>query len=233
MAYIGKQPTPVPLSASDLNDDIISLAKMAGGTDGNLITYDASGNPAAVATGDDGQILTSAGAGQPPAFEAAAGGGLCLQVVGMSKTDTETYSTASWADIPDMSLAITPTKASSKILLFVTCSFSTYDLGAAGKIVVDIDGGGYNDLLVGDAASNRTQATWGLRSPDNVNDSYLQSKSFNYLHTPSYTLTDVITYKIQWNSTGSAALYLNRQYEDSDYATRARSVSMMTAMEID
>ena len=74
MPYIGKSPTAVPLSASDLNDDIISLAKLASGTDGNLITYDASGNPVAVATGDDGQVLTSAGAGQPCAFEAAAGG---------------------------------------------------------------------------------------------------------------------------------------------------------------
>jgi hypothetical protein len=48
---------------------------MAGGTDGNIISYDASGDPVAIATGDDGQVLTSAGAGQPPAFEAAAGGG--------------------------------------------------------------------------------------------------------------------------------------------------------------
>ncbi len=74
MGYIGKQPTPVPLSASDLDDDIISLAKLAGGTDGNVISYDASGDPVAIATGNDGQVLTSAGAGQPCAFEAAAGG---------------------------------------------------------------------------------------------------------------------------------------------------------------
>ena len=46
---------------------------MAGGTDGNIISYDASGDPVAIATGNDGQVLTSAGAGQPPAFEAAAG----------------------------------------------------------------------------------------------------------------------------------------------------------------
>jgi len=50
-------------------DDAITLAKMAPGTDGNLISYDASGNPVAVATGNDGQVLTSAGAGAPPAFE--------------------------------------------------------------------------------------------------------------------------------------------------------------------
>jgi len=69
MPFLGKQPTSIPLTTSDLADDIISLAKMAGGTDGNIITYDASGNPAVVATGNDGQVLTSTGAGSPPAFE--------------------------------------------------------------------------------------------------------------------------------------------------------------------
>jgi len=52
-------------------DDQITLAKMAGGTDGNLITYDASGDPAAVATGSSGQVLTSAGAGAAPTFQTA------------------------------------------------------------------------------------------------------------------------------------------------------------------
>ena len=60
-------------------DDAITLAKMAGGTDGNIISYDASGNPVAIATGSSGDILTSAGEGNPPAFAAAAGGGKVLQ----------------------------------------------------------------------------------------------------------------------------------------------------------
>ena len=49
----------------------VTLAKMAGGTDGNLITYDTSGNPAYVATGTSGQVLTSAGAGAVPTFQTA------------------------------------------------------------------------------------------------------------------------------------------------------------------
>jgi UDP-3-O-[3-hydroxymyristoyl] glucosamine N-acyltransferase len=57
-------------------DNSITLAKMASGTDGNLITYDTSGNPAYVATGNAGQILTSAGAGAVPTFADAGGGGL-------------------------------------------------------------------------------------------------------------------------------------------------------------
>jgi hypothetical protein len=48
---------------------------MASGTDGNIISYDTSGNPVAVATGTDGQVLTSSGAGTVCAFEDAGGGG--------------------------------------------------------------------------------------------------------------------------------------------------------------
>tara|TARA_R100001463_G_scaffold31292_3_gene70802 strand:- start:542 stop:1942 length:1401 start_codon:yes stop_codon:yes gene_type:complete len=55
-------------------DDAVTLAKQAAGTDGQIITYDASGNPTAVGPGTDGQVLTSTGAGSPPAFEAIPGG---------------------------------------------------------------------------------------------------------------------------------------------------------------
>ena len=61
--------------AITIKADAITLAQMAGGTDGNLITYDASGNPAYVATGSSGQVLTSAGAGAVPSFAALAPGG--------------------------------------------------------------------------------------------------------------------------------------------------------------
>ena len=56
------------------SDDTVTLAKLAAGTDGNIISYDTSGDPVAVATGSDGQVLTSAGAGQPPAFETLSAG---------------------------------------------------------------------------------------------------------------------------------------------------------------
>jgi len=60
---------------TNLTNNIVTLAKMASGTDGNIISYDASGNPVAIATGNDGQVLTSTGAGSPPAFETAGAGG--------------------------------------------------------------------------------------------------------------------------------------------------------------
>ena len=66
--------TDANITTAKVTDNAITLAKMASGTDGNIISYDASGNPVAIATGNDGQVLTSTGAGSPPAFENASGG---------------------------------------------------------------------------------------------------------------------------------------------------------------
>ena len=161
--------------------------------------------------GTDGQVFTSTGAGLSQGFEAAGAGGLVLQAVGMTKTDTTSYGTASWADISGMTLAITPTKASSKILLNINCSFGGRDLGMAGKVQVDIEGGGYNGH--GDYSTI--------------------SKGMSLLYAPSYNLTDVITFKLQWNGTSSNTIYLNRMYDNTDDANYVRTCSMMTAMEID
>jgi hypothetical protein len=52
----------------------VDIADMANGTDGELITWDAAGAPAAVAVGTSTHVLTSNGAGAAPTFQAAAGG---------------------------------------------------------------------------------------------------------------------------------------------------------------
>ncbi len=95
-------------------DDAIGLAEMAGGTDGNIITYDASGNPAVVSTGTSGHFLKSQGAGSVPVF-AAAGGGKLLQVVNTSQASSS-GSTARTV----ISQAITLASASNKCLVSVT-----------------------------------------------------------------------------------------------------------------
>ena len=64
------------IDTAHIADNQVTLAKMAGGTDGQILTYDASGDPVAVGPGTDGQVLTSTGAGSPPAFEALPAGGI-------------------------------------------------------------------------------------------------------------------------------------------------------------
>ena len=55
-------------------NDAIDITEIKSGTDGELITYDASGDPAKVAVGTSGHVLTSNGSGAAPTFQAASGG---------------------------------------------------------------------------------------------------------------------------------------------------------------
>ena len=104
MPYLGKSPARGLVGATDVDDDAIDsqhyaagsidtahiaddqiteakiandavgLAELKAGTDGELITWDASGNPVAVAAGTSGHFLKSQGAGSVPVFAAAGGG---------------------------------------------------------------------------------------------------------------------------------------------------------------
>ena len=88
MPFLGSQPAETALTTGDLADDIVTEAKIANdaiglaelkaGTDGELITWDASGNPVAVGAGTSGHFLKSQGAGSVPVFAAPSGGGTAL-----------------------------------------------------------------------------------------------------------------------------------------------------------
>ena len=105
------------IDTAHIADDQVTLAKMAGGTDGNLITYDASGDPAYVATGSDGQVLTSTGAGSAPAFEALPGTGKILQSVFVQNATDVAFPQNTTLNTTIVSAAITPTATNSKIII--------------------------------------------------------------------------------------------------------------------
>jgi|13_taG_2_1085334.scaffolds.fasta_scaffold22854_3 hypothetical protein len=131
------------ITSALIADDAVTLAKMASGTDGNIISYDASGNPVAIATGNDGQVLTSTGAGSPPAFEDAAGGGKMLQVVSATWTTSTQTTSGSYADVTNGTATITPAATGSKVLILVSLGvFTDSDNSAVGefKIVRTISG---------------------------------------------------------------------------------------------
>jgi len=83
------------VAEANMANDAISLAELKAGTDGQIISWDASGNPTAIGPGTDGQVLTSTGAGSPPAFEAIPAGGATInnatanEVVTVASTTTQ------------------------------------------------------------------------------------------------------------------------------------------------
>ena len=189
---------------------------MASGTDGNIISYDASGNPVAVATGGAGQILTSAGAGAVPSFQAAAAGGKVLQVVSGNFSSEKAINSTSYVDT-DVTLNITPSATSSKVMVIATLDVDYYrnrsDYNKA-----------YLAMYRGSTALTYRAAQIGATS--NTGNDYLYVPfpgTMSILDSPSST--NAVTYKIQAKT----------QY--SDYNTNMRingsyGISALTLMEI-
>ena len=175
--------TDANITTAKVTDNAITLDKMASGTDGNIISYDASGNPVAIATGSDGQVLTSTGAGSPPAFEAIPGGGKVLQVVQGATTTETSSSSATFADTT-LTANITPSATSSKILVLVEHSRSFVN-GAT---------------QIGLKLFRATSEIYVLRYLFDTNDATRQSGSlsFNLLDAPSSS--SQLTYKTQFNN---------------------------------
>ena len=159
---------------------------------------------------------------------AGTGFGKILQVVQTSKTDTTSLTdTYSFTDITGMSVSITPSSTSSKILILSTLNIASgaAAYGANVRLVRDSTG-----IFVADAAGSRVQATFSTIVADS---NFAFPQTINYLDSPS--TTSATTYKIQWNITydnGTPIIYLNRSVDDSDSASRSRTASSIIAMEV-
>jgi hypothetical protein len=75
-------------NATAIADKALAIAKLADGTDGELITWDASGVIAVVAAGTSAQVLTSNGAGAAPTFQASSASGITLATPQASTSGT-------------------------------------------------------------------------------------------------------------------------------------------------
>ena len=149
--------------------------------------------------------------------------GTILQVVSTTKTDTfSTVSAGSWIDVTGLSVSITPSSSSSKILVLYDTMIGPQDTGFV-RIVRDSTA-----IKQGDAGSTRIRTTVGSITPGGNNDKSAPGAG-NYLDSPAST--SALTYKIQvQNYTGT--LYLNRSYNDSDASYSGRGASTITVMEI-
>jgi hypothetical protein len=119
------------LPTAGLVDDAVTLAKMAAGTAGNLISYDASGNPVAVATGTAGQVLTSRGAGLAPTMQAIP---VIIQLACSDETSALTAGTAKVTFRMPYAMTLTGVRA----------SVTTAPTGST--LIVDINEGGTSIL---------------------------------------------------------------------------------------
>ena len=195
--------TDANITTAKVTDNAITLAKMASGTDGNIISYDTSGNPVAVATGNDGQVLTSAGAGAIPTFETLPGGGKILQAVSNTTSSETTNASTNYAS-SGLAVAITPSASSSKILVLVGSNLRVAGDGGAsnvareGKIAIfrgSVSGTLLQQQIIGITNISATSSS-GVQSVNSI--------SFAYLDSPSTTNATTYTIGISGLNNGDA-----------------------------
>ena len=144
--------------------------------------------------------------------------GSILQVLQAYKTDQSTLSSTSMADIPSLSIAITPASSSNKILVIANVYASCSDAAVLGLMrdstVIGEGSGG--DADNSGFAMIRFTAT-------NLGSTF----SVSYLDSPS--TTSATTYKVRGRPTeGSNNLFINRRASSDGY----KLSSSITVMEL-
>ena len=157
-------------------------------------------------------------------------GGKILQVVSTTKTDTASFAsanTSNFTDISGLSVSITPSSTSNKILVVATVAAAV----GTGSLHVRLARGS-TGIAVGDSSSNRQSSTMSRRTQSSIYNLEITPMSFNFLDSPN--TTSATTYKVQATagSTYDTTVYVNRSSGDNDYSYGARVASTITVMEV-
>ena len=148
----------------------------------------------------------------------ASGAGKILQVLSTTKSDTASTSATSFTDL-GISQAITPSSSSSKILISYNLYLSHTQSNTSH---INLVRGSTNIAQPADT-SGSAPATSSIY----IAALLMVQNSMSYLDSPSYTLGDTITYKLQWR-TDAYTIYLNRWQANDNY----HGISTLTLMEV-
>ena len=223
------------LNASNLTSGTVPDARFPStlpALNGSALTNLAAGN---IATGTVPTARLGSGTASSSTFlrgdstYAEAGGGKVIQVVSTIETAAVSGTAAQGGVTAAMiSLAITPTLSSSKILVMYSCTVApSYDNFATQTSVFRA---GTQILQAASSGSRQRVTTSNVNGNNNKN---LLSNSYTGLDAPA--TTSAITYDIRLSSSndgGTATLYLNRASLNSDNNTNSIGSSSLTLMEI-
>ena len=182
---------------------------------------------------ESGSELVLGGSGttvKPHASATVSGFGKVLQVVQTEKTDTGSFSSSStntFVLFPGMSVSITPSSTSSKVLVCWTANV-TPSVGT-GHLRLYRD---TTSIFQGVAAGNRIGSTQVHRDAATPYDYSVTALTGLYLDSPSTTSAISYNLKGTLGSTYSGTFYINQTRGDGDNDYEGRTASNIIAMEI-
>jgi len=183
-------------------------------TTGDTIYSSSGSTPARLGIGSTGQVLTVAGG--VPTWASPAGGGKILQVVSTNDNTKKQVSNAT--EYTEIATAITPSSASSRILIMVSFGLVSNSTNADSAFRIKRD-------------STATQQ--GTGGTVNINQSFFMAEGssegsgYTIQVVDSPATTSAITYKVELLA-NTGTININRRGLDTYYAAS----SSMTLMEI-
>jgi hypothetical protein len=165
-------------------------------------------------------------------LDAAGNPGIGSNVVSATKTDTFSTSSTSFTNVTGLSVTITPSSATAKVLLIAQVMFTATPTAGAEVAAIRIDGGNAANY-VGDADGSRARAVSTNYAV--TGDLAPRSSAFGttavLLDSP--TSGSPVTYNVQIRRLrGSAAVFVNRTQEDTNADFIGRFASSITAIEV-
>ena len=176
--------------------------------------------------------ITLNGSGSVTGFTAlpdsAMSSGSIIQVQSTTKTDTfSSTTTGSDVDITGLSVSITPSSASNKVLVTYDTNISGSNAGYSGNVHLKR---GSTKIYQGDAEGSRTRSTqFFITRNDTIG--HFEEIKVHGLFLDSPNTTSSITYKISVNSINTN-FTINKTMYDSDATAVARYPSSITVMEV-
>ena len=155
--------------------------------------------------------------------------GNIIQVVSTTKTDTVSQSIASnsaWS-YTGFKTTITPTSASSKLLIF---GYANVDVGDSSTFLYLQKDGTDLSGAMGDAASNRKRAVTNITGAG-AGWNQIQH-SFQFLDTAGDTSERYYNLAFSHGKNSALTMWFNRSVNDTDAYYTARTASVITVMEI-
>jgi len=165
-------------------------------------------------------------------LDAAGNAGIGTNVVQTVKTDTFSTSSTSFTTVTGLTASITPTAASSKVLIIAQISHALNESNATTNRNVGhfkVTRGG-TDIYIGDAASNRVRAVFGGFIEVTGLKYYVLSESIVFLDSPATTSST--TYQVEVQAVDSGTVHINRDEENADSANEVRGASSITVIEV-
>ena len=156
--------------------------------------------------------------------------GNIIQVLQAVKTDTFLLDGVATADIGGLSIAITPSSSSNKILVFYNVSAAMEAGGYNGHLFLFRDS---TQIYLGNADGSRTRSSSFITSHSAVDFGAYEMFDLSGTFLDSPSTTSSTTYKLSVKSQNSGkAFYVNRYNNNDNGSGNPRTASSITVMEV-